>query len=329
MFKIKKILVPTDFSENAATAYNLAHKIAMRFKAKVDFIHVVQTMDYYHKSIAKLSVPLKTDEDLYPQLKQQASHKVKKLMDDYLKPENKGDAIVQIAPRPSKAIAGHAERGNYDLILMASLGEHDSNFLIGSVAEKVILYSTIPVLSTGKSNLDKIRQILVPTDGSEMSLRALPIAISMALTFDAGIILFHAQELYASLTEEVMKDSSKSDWENIRDAIYAKLEMYFIQSWDKVKLQRGEDFESQFVFYDGASSTTVNVNTVIERGISAHRAITEYASQNADMVVMGTHGRSGLAHVFLGSTAENVARHVTLPVVTVKPDFDEKPHVTE
>jgi nucleotide-binding universal stress UspA family protein len=47
------------------------------------------------------------------------------------------------------------------------------------------------------------------------------------------------------------------------------------------------------------------------------------------MVVMGTHGRSGLAHVFLGSTAENVARHVTLPVVTVKPDFDEKPHVTE
>jgi nucleotide-binding universal stress UspA family protein len=64
------------------------------------------------------------------------------------------------------------------------------------------------------------------------------------------------------------------------------------------------------------------MNMAIERGISAHHAITEYAAQNADMVIMTTHGRSGLSHLFLGSTAEKVVRHVKLPLITVKPEFD-------
>ena len=322
MFKIKKILVPTDFSENAATAYNVAHKIATRFKAKIDFIHVVQTMDYYHKSIAKLSVPLKTDEDLYPQLKQQASHKIKKMMDDYLKPANKGDDIVHIASNPSQAIAKHAEQGEYDLVVMATLGEHESNFLVGSVAQKVIRYSTIPVLSTGTSNLDKVENILVPTDGSQLSLKVLPLAISMALTFDAIITLFHAQEIYGMAAEGVQTNPYKIDNENIRDAIYERIEEFIIHSWDEVKLRRGDDLESQLVYYEGASSNTINMNMAIERGISAHHAITEYAAQNADMVIMTTHGRSGLSHLFLGSTAEKVVRHVKLPLITVKPEFD-------
>jgi len=323
MFKIKKILVPTDFSENAATAYNVAHKIATRFKAKIDFIHVVQTMDYYHKSIAKLSVPLKTDEDLYPQLKQQASHKVKKLMDYYLKPANKGDDIVHIASNPSQAIAKHAEQGEYDLVVMATLGEHESNFLIGSVAQKVIRYSTIPVLSTGISNLDTIENILVPTDGSQVSLKALPLAISVALTFNATITLFHVMHLQGTALEIAQLSPFKSGAENIRDTIYKEVEKFFTYSWDQLELRRGYEFESQFVVYhEGVSSATINVNTVVERAVSAHAAITEYAGDHADMVIMTTHGRSGLSHLFLGSTAEKIVRHVKLPLITVKPEFD-------
>ena len=329
MLSIKKILVPTDFSENAATAYNMAHQIAARFDAKVDFIHVIQTLHYFNKSIAKLSVPLKTDEDLYPQLQKQASHKIKKLMGDYLKAENKGEGIVQIASRPSRAIARHAERNGYDLVLMATLGQHESNFLIGSVAEKVIRYSRVPVLSTGTSNLDSIKNILLPTDGSHTSLKVLPLVIPIALSFGATIHLFHAQELYGSAVGRAQKNPYRTEEENIRDGIYGAIEEFLSHSEKQVELRRGDDFESQLVYYEGASSSTINMNMVIERGVSAHRAITEHAAENADIVMMTTHGRSGLAHVFLGSTTENVARHVHLPVVTVKPDLDAAPNAAE
>ena len=325
MFTIKKILVPTDFSDNAATAYNVAHKLAERFGAKVDFLHVIQTLHYFNKSIAKLSVPLKTDEDLYPQLQKQASHKLKKLMEEYLQPSCRGRSAVRIAPKPSRAIAKHAQQGDYDLILMATLGEHDSNFLIGSVAEKVIRYSHVPVLSTGTSNLDEIKNVLLPTDGSQLSLKALPLAMAIALTFNATITLFHVQELYGSLADNAEKNPYKTDEENIRDLIYSELEKTFEHSWDKLELRRGDKFDSQLVYHDGASSSTINVTTVVKRDVSAHRSIADYVESNADMVVMTTHGRSGLAHMFLGSTTENVARHVKLPVITVKPDLEEVP----
>ncbi len=326
MFTIKKILVPTDFSDHSTAAYNMAQKLAERFGATVDFIHVIQTLHYFNKSIAKLSVPLKTEEDLYPQLQKQASHKVNKLLEEYLQPQNRGESVVRIAPKPSRAIAKYAEEGDYDLVLMATLGEHESNFLIGSVAEKVIRYSSVPVLSTRKSSLDTISNVLLPTDGSQLSLKALPLAVSVALTFDASITLFHVQELYGTAGESREKNPYKSDKENIRDVIYDAMEEFFEHTWDKIELRRGEDYESQLIYHEGASNATINMEMVIARDISAHRSITDYANENADMIVMTTHGRSGLAHVFLGSTTEKVARHVKLPVLTVKPDLEEVPH---
>lgn len=327
MFKIKKILVPTDFSDHSINAYSTAHQLACRFGATVDFIHIIQTLQYFNKSIAKLGVPLEMNEDMYPQLKKQASHKLKRLMADYLKPENRGKNIVQIAPRPPRAIAKYAEQENYDLILIATLGEHASNFLIGSVAEKVIRYSSIPVLSTGKSNLDPIENILLPTDGSRTSLKALPMAISLGIMFDASITVFHVQELYGTAAEVVQKNPDHTFEQSIRSIIYAEIEEFFTHSWDPIELQRGDSdqFESRLVYIDKEQRNTIDLSLVIDRGISAHQVIETYATENADLVVMTTHGHSGLAHVFLGSTAENVARHVKIPVLTVKPDFDEMP----
>jgi nucleotide-binding universal stress UspA family protein len=329
MFSIKKILVPTDFSENASVAYSKAQKLANHYGATVDFIHIIPTMQYYHESMHVLGAPLDMEKDLYPKIQMESHGRVKELMDDYLKPENKGDSIVEIAAKPSREIARFAERGGYDLILMAANGRHESEFLKGSITEKVVRHSKVSVLAFDKANFDELNNILVPTDGSQTSLKALPIAISIALTFGTDITLYHVQELYPGLTEKVLKNPSKSDHENIRDAIYTEMETFFTHSRDEVKLRRGENFESQFVHYEGASSNTINVKVVIERRISAHAAITEYAGDHADMVVMTTHGRSGLAYLFLGSTTEKVAQHLPLPVLTVKPNFDEKPHVTE
>lgn len=85
--------------------------------------------------------------------------------------------------------------------------------------------------------------------------------------------------------------------------------------------------EDEVIFTDGESHRSVNLFTKIEKGISAHYEIESYASDNADLVIIATHGHSGLAHLILGSTAEKVAQYVKKPVITIRPqenEFDQK-----
>lgn len=324
MLNIKKILVPTDFSDNASVAYNPAHQIAKQYDAQIDFMHVIPTMRYFSESMKGLGVPLSMEKDLYPQAQKEATQQLKKLMGQHIKEENQGDVEVEVAPKPSRAIADHAEQAGYDLIVMAAHGHHESELLKGSITEKVIRYSKVPVLTTDRSNLDTVKNILVPTDGSELSFKALPMAISVALTFGADITLYHVQELYGALVDPTTEDHLKPEEENIRQTLLTKLEAFFFgDSQDRVELRRGDVGESQLIYFDGASNATIDLRVVIEKRVSAHYAITEYAEEHADMVVMATHGRSGFAHVFLGSTTEKVAQYLKLPVLTVKPDFDD------
>ncbi len=321
MYTIKKILVPTDFSDNASNAYSHAQQIAGRYGAKIDFIHIIPTLRYFSESMEQLGMPLDMENDVYPHAQERASGQIKELMDSHLQPENKGDGIVRIGQKPPKAIADQAEQGRYDLVVMAVKGKHESDLLRGSITEKVIRYSKVPVLHTDKYKIDSIENILVPTDGSQASLKALPVAISIAMRHGASITLLHVLELHGSLTESAGRDPRKSETENIRDVIYKAMDEFFAESWSKATLRRGDEDESQFVVSEGASSATINVQTVIEKGVSAHYAITDYADEHADLTVLATHGRSGLAHLLLGSTAEKVVQHSASPTVTVKPDF--------
>ncbi|HKK44117.1 MAG TPA: universal stress protein [Balneolaceae bacterium] len=322
MKQVKKILVATDFSKNAIPAYTHAEEIAQRFGAKIDFIHVTPTLKYFSQSLSKLGVPFDMDEDLYPSAQKEAEHKIKQIMDDYIKDEFKGKSICKVERKPSSAIVEIAREGGYDLIVMASRGEHETHLLRGSVTEKVIRHSEIPVFTVDERlSSEGLKRILVPTDGSDISFSVIPAALMLADTYDAEITFFHVLELYGSPIQDDDRNPQKSDEANIYEALIDRLEDYLIEeNLDYINISRGEvDFEDQFIITEGASSHSISFKTVIMKGVSAHVGIQEYAVENADVVVMATHGHSGLAHFFLGSTTENVAQHLDLPVVTVKP----------
>ena len=324
MYDIKKILVPTDFSPFASDAYTPARELAEKYGALVDYIHVIPTLHYFHESMDTLNIPLSLEKNVYPQVQKEAAGKLRELMEQHLKASNRGDAIVTIARKPSLEIANRAQKGGYDLIIMAAQGKHETSFLRGSTTEKVIRHSEVPVLSTQDPDIMEVGNILLPTDGSQMSLRAFPMALSLALTFGASITLFHVLELHGSLTESEPRDPRKSDMENIRSVLLKSLQQYFDDATVDVSIRSGEDEELQLVYSEGASSATINLDIVIEKAVSAHYAITDYANDNAGMVVMTTHGRSGIAHLMLGSTAEKVSQYLDLPVITVKPDFESR-----
>ena len=329
MVEIKKILVPTDFSDGSERVYPVAQSVADTFGSTIDFIHVIPTLKYFNESIKKLGVPLDMEKDLYPKIIDDSERSIEKAMDQYLKEENKGDHFVKIERKPSEAIAEFAKKNKYDLVLMGTRGADETSMLRGSVTERVIRKSTVPVFSIGERfDLNKVENVVLTTDSSEMSLAALPLAVALADTFDARLTLFHVIELYGSASEDIPREPGKGENVSIYEAIIERINEYLAgKELDNIHIQRtGVTFEDEVVISDGEESRSIPLFTRIEKGVSAHYEIENYASEEADILVMATHGHSGFAHLILGSTAEKVAQYVKKPVITVRPpeeEFDE------
>lgn len=322
MKTFKNILVPTDFSEKSSEAYPFAQKVAEKFDAKVDFIHIIPMTQYFSESIKKLGVPFDMEEDLFPHVIERARDQITEIMDEYIDEEHRGDSFVQIHRKPSEAISDFARQHKHDLILMGAKGEHESDLLRGAVTEKVIRHSKVPVLSIeGEWPDSGIQHILMPTDTSDMSYESLPYVVSLAHLFGADITLLNIIELYGSLSESIPHDPGETEIEAIYEDIISHTEEYFKENgYDNIKVKRGEQpFEDELVINDNHNKT-VPLHTLIHKGVSAHYGIEEIASEkDIDILVMSTHGRTGLAHIFLGSTTENVAKYVHRPVLTIRP----------
>ena len=141
-------------------------------------------------------------------------------------------------------------------------------------------------------------EILVPTDGSEGSKRAVEEAAELAAAFDA---VLHV--LYVVETRALPMDVDTGE-------ILTELEAEGKQAIDEV-------VETA----DAAGVSTTEA--VVGRG-TPHRAILDYSDQHdVDLVVMGTHGRTGLNRFLLGSVTEKVVRASDVPVLTVRTSGEE------
>lgn len=323
MITFKKILVPTDFSKEAEKAYPVAQKIADIFGGTIDFINIIPTMKYLNESVKRLGVPLDMNKDIYPKVIDESEHLLQKAMKDYLKEENKGKYFVKIDRRPSETIVKYATKNKYDLIIMGARGRDESGVMRGSTTERVIRKSKVPIFSVDdRVEEASIKNVLMPTDTSDLSLVAFPMAASLADAFNADLTLFHVMELYGSISEDIPKDPGKGEVVSIYEAIIERLNNFLDkQGIDHIHIQRtGVMFEDEIVIADGDNSRTVPLYTKIEKAVSAHYQIENYASEDADLLVMATHGHSGFAHLILGSTAEKVAQYVKKPVITIRPD---------
>jgi len=154
----------------------------------------------------------------------------------------------------------------------------------------------------------KLKHILLPTDFSECSAAAVPYACAFAERFDAELHLLHVvEDLAASLPESIVElaESSESMEEYLERYLdeaetraLANLGTVLQEDWSRGKrIVRSTRFGSRFL------------------------KIVEYTKDNGiDLIVMATHGRSGLSHALLGSVTEKVVRYAPCPVLTVRPE---------
>lgn len=135
-------------------------------------------------------------------------------------------------------------------------------------------------------------KILVPTDGSEGAEVAVSHAINIAEKFDAEVHTVYVVDVRADSTGDIMT-SMMGQFEEIgekaTDAIAEELE-----------------------------ENGITAVTDVGPGIP-HKEINNYVEENdIDLIVMGTHGRTGLGRILMGSTTEKVVRTADVPVMTVK-----------
>lgn len=149
---------------------------------------------------------------------------------------------------------------------------------------------------TGNTTI-RIQRILFPTDFSTNSATAAKYACELATRFDAELHLLHTLEVHATVTPEF--------------SMGLALPSRIAESRAAVEKALGEVLDPQW------SVGRKLVHAILEG--SPKVEIVRYArEQDIDLIVLATHGRTGLAHVVLGSVAENVVRTAPCPVLTVR-----------
>lgn len=322
MLSIKKILVPTDFSENSASIYPLVKKTAQDFGAIIDIIHVIPSSPYFKIVTDTLSslFGAGAKEESSTELKAHLEEKLQKKLAAFPE-ENRGKIILLEEGRPESKIVEHIKANDYDMVMVASRGMGNSLFSRGSVAEGLIQLSPIPVLSSHQDIEKKLSNIVFPTDGSKLSFQALSTALMFAEKYQAGIQLLGVVEFDRTDTTLTGQGSRMYDYavEQFSKDVYKNLEEYVEEHKDLLSFEIKPSSAQPVFKIKMASGNSVPLSLHFKEGVSAYSTVVAYALSYGHLVVMTTHGRSGLAHFFMGSTAEKVARNLEMPVITVKP----------
>jgi nucleotide-binding universal stress UspA family protein len=208
-----------------------------------------------------------------------------------------------------EAIVAAAERRGVDMIVMASHGRGAiGRAVFGSVADRVARTATVPVLILRTPTDDMphdpvvVRRIVVPLDGSELAEEALPIAVTASRHLGAPIHIVRAVDPASSIpfAPGVLGPTPLVTSE-VSDRIWREIEAEARQSVSQAvaKVQR------EGVAVDGATLTG-----------SPFFAISD-ASEPGDLIVLTSHGRSGVGRWLLGSVAEKLVREAPAPVLLV------------
>lgn len=147
----------------------------------------------------------------------------------------------------------------------------------------------------------ELKRILVPVDFSDCSSEAVEYAAMLATQFGATIDLLHVWEVPPYIPPEAMVGVPGHDTQSLATMAHSHAEKEmaeFIAKFADKKLALGE--------------------AKLESGDPARTVIDVLEGGGYDMIVMGTHGRTGLAHLLMGSVAEKVVRRASCPVLTVR-----------
>jgi nucleotide-binding universal stress UspA family protein len=283
----ENILLPFDGSEGAAEVLHHASELAHWADATIQVLYVA---DSTRDSVTV--VDGQTVDTLVQQGEDLVDEAAKTL--DTLRVSYDTD-VVQGNPAPT--IVEYAERYDQDLVIMPTHGrEGISRYLVGSISEKVVRLSSVPVLTVRMQPDETLvfpyEDILIPTDGSTAATYAADHLVELSAALDATV---HVLSVVDTTTLGL----------DVRSTISGK-------ESEKVATDAVETVISE-------AETRGVANTVrhIEHGTPAEVILDSIESSDIHAVGMGTTGRRGTDRILLGSVAEKTVRSAPVPVMTV------------
>ena len=301
MLDIKKIVYATDFSPCSENAFPIAVRLAASHDAELHMVHaIVLHADDPHDPAHHFPEP----DELYERMRSSAEARMATTAENGGMPDLK---IVRAQVRgisPAPVILEYAEEQGVDLIVMGTHGRRGlRHLLLGSVAEEVVRMADCPVLTVREdaASASAFERILVPMDYSANSELALGYAKEIASSEGASLHLLHVLEVgtYPDFYFPVQA-SQMFDMPELKEKALQHLR-------DRLEKEGPE----------------VPAELHVELGHPAQNVV-EYAERlEIDLIVLASHGRTGLERALLGSVAEGVARRAKCPVLIVKPPEEE------
>jgi universal stress protein E len=283
---MKAIVAATDFSARSQRALRRAGLLARQFGAEVTLVHVVD--DDQPEALVEVE-------------RREAERYLNEQMTSLAELRDSRCRAIVATGEAFDGILQAAKNASADLIVM---GMHRKQLLrdtiVGTTIERVIRTGPYPVLMVNKDAAHPYRHVLAAVDMSKASAHAIQTAGASGLLGDASVSLIHAflapgrgMMYAANAPEEQIEKYVASERLQAREELFAFLAAHEIESqgW-RHRIEEGAAFD---VISNAVKETT------------------------PDLVVIGTHGRSGIVKMLIGSVAEEVLRSIDVDILAVPP----------
>ena len=279
---LEKILLAIDFSEPTDNIVGNSIAIAKAFNSNINLIYVLPD-DLNDEKSKKLLIDAST------KLLEEINERIK---DEGLKCEN---PILEFGSHFDRIIAT-ADKINANLIIIgAGAKEETEAYKLGTTAGKILRKSNKAVMVIKNDQPLQIKKIFCPVDFSKESGRALTNAITMARRFEAELIIFSSFDM-PHLGSLRLRIDLNEHYENAR-----------------------HDHLNDFIkFIRDFNLTDLNWNKEIKRGVAHSEILNSIKKHDADLLIMGTTGKTGLNKILMGSVTEKVVREVPCSFITMK-----------
>jgi nucleotide-binding universal stress UspA family protein len=281
-----QILAATDFSTRSNRALRQAGLLAQRGRAQLHIVHVV-------------------DDDQPEELVRIEKREAQRVLEEQATsmPELGGirARLTVVSGDPFDGILKAAADAKADLVVM---GSHRKQLLldifVGTTIERVIRKGPFPILMVNHEAQRKYEKVIAPIDMSDASANALRVALSRGLITDNGATLVHAFAALAAGKMSLVGSNQAS-----------------IDSYVASERQRATDELLAFLISNDLNRGKWTLR--VEEGGAMEiisRAVTQ---MGADLLVMGTHGRSTLLKALIGSVTEEALRSLNVDILAVPP----------
>ncbi len=294
----KHILVPLDGSPLAESALPAAAYLSEKFNASVTLVHIIEK-----------NAPREIHGQPHLRDATEAAAYLETISHKWFAEGLRIDCHVHTAEvdNVAESIVQHTGELNNDLIVMCSHGRGRAlHLILGSLAQKVISMGSTPVLITRPGENEEIqafscKTVLAPLDGVLDHEQALPVAKILAEACRATICLTMVVPRFGSLSGQMTVTSRF-----LPGTVSEMLEL---------SVQGAEGYLKALV--DKLKSEGFTANAHVRRGDPANSIVVLARELQADVVVLATHGKSGMEAFWAGSVAHKVCSQCRIPILLI------------